>query len=109
MSTYKGKNKIKSVINLATQRAKYNLEINDITDFHFAEKILYGKVDRQHNPVISKNTYLKPVQISTSEEPMPVFAMNFVTDQFLDFESYFTRGCQIQNIAKEDQYSPLYL
>ncbi len=41
MSKYKGKNKIKSVINLATQRAKYNVEVEEITDFHFAEKILF--------------------------------------------------------------------
>ena len=102
MSKYKGKNKIKSVINLATQRAKYNVEVEEITDFHFAEKILYGKVDRQHNPVITNNKYLKPIQISTSENPLPVFVMNFVTEQFLDFERYFTRGCQLQNIAKED-------
>jgi len=102
MSIYKGKNKIKSVRKLAAERANYNFEVNDITDFHFAEKNLYGKVDRQHNPIVTNDLFLKPIMISTTAEPLPVFAMNFVADQFFDFEQYFTRGCQIQNFANND-------
>ena len=102
MATYKGKNDLKSLKRLARERVIYNSEVKNVTDFNFAEKTLYGRVDRQHNPIIPRMNYLKPVSLSNSKVSMPVMLMNFVSDQFTDFEQHFARGCQLGNIPNDD-------
>ena len=60
MAKFKGKNSIESTGLLARERAKYKLAAfpendgmgpNQVVDFNFAEKVNYGRVDIQHNPV----------------------------------------------------------
>ena len=87
---------------LGRERATYNFEVKQVTDFNFAEKTLYGKVDRQHNPVLPRVNYLKPIRLSDSDQPLPTLVMNFVSDQFTDFENHFAKGCQMGFVAGND-------
>lgn len=103
MSTYKGKNSLKSVAALGRERATYNSEVKEVTDFNFAEKTLYGRVDRQHNPVFPRANFLKPIKLSDSDQPLPMLLMNFVADQLNDFETYFAKGCQMGFVAGDDE------
>ena len=110
MAKFKGKNSIRKVATLAKERAKYNLLAfpeNDgmgpkqVVDFNFAEKGLYGRVDRQHNPVIAKSEFIIPLSRSNNRVDT-VRLMNFVTDQFIDFESHFVRACRLGLIPVDD-------
>ncbi len=110
MPKFKGKNSIRSAFRLGRERAKYNLEAfpeNDglgreqIVDFNFAERSLYGKVDRQLNPVIPNEDFIVPI-ISGDGSNNTVLAMNFVADQFRDLEKHFVRACQLGLITTDD-------
>ena len=102
MATYKGKNTLKSVMQLARERAIYNSEVKGVTDFNFAEKTLYGRVDPQHNPIVADSLYLKPIMTVHSDIPLPIMVMNFVSEQFRDFERHFAKGCQLGFVEKDD-------
>jgi len=87
---------------LARERAIYNSEVKKVTDFNFAEKTLYGRVDIQHNPIIVNDLYLKPIMVAHSDTPMPMMVMNFVSDQFRDFERHFAKGRLLGYISNND-------
>ena len=104
MATYKGKNTLKSVMQLARERAIYNSEVKGVTDFNFAEKTLYGRVDPQHNPIVADSSYLKPIMTVHSDIPLPIMVMNFVSEQFRDFERHFAKGCQLGFVEKDSTW-----
>ena len=67
MARFNGKNSTKSSIRLAIERAKYEasafpenggLGPEQIVNFNFAEKGMYGKVDVEHNPVYPNQEYI---------------------------------------------------
>ena len=90
MGDFKGKNKLPSTSRLAFERQKYALNAfpenggmgpHQIVDFNFAERTLYGKVDRQHNPVVPIIDYIVPLQNSNNNRKI-IMVMNFVAEQF---------------------------
>jgi len=110
MSKFKGKNSIKRVSQLARERAKYDLlafPSNDglgpkqVVNFNFAEKSLYGRVDRQHNAIIANEDYIVPLRM-TNNKTSTILLMNFVTDQFEDLEAHFVRACRLGLIPIND-------
>ena len=112
MSRFKGKNDIESTSTLAIERSRYNREAfpeNDglgpeqVVDFNFAEKGLYGKVNRQLTPVIAKKEFLVPLQI-TNDPVGTKLVMNFVVEQFRDFENHFIRACRLGLLPVDDPY-----
>ena len=112
MSRFKGKNEIESTSTLAIERSRYNREAfpeNDglgpeqVVDFNFAEKGLYGKVNRQLTPVIAKKEFLVPLQI-TNDPVGTKLVMNFVVEQFRDFENHFIRACRLGLLPVDDPY-----
>ena len=112
MSKFKGKNSIQSTARLAIERAKYNREAfpeNDslgpeqVVDFNFAERTLYGRVNRQLTPVIVNQDYLKAVTTFNARQAN-MLLMNFVVDQIEDFESHFVRACRLGLIPRDDDY-----
>ena len=112
MSRFKGKNDIESTSTLAIERARYNrlafpenngLGPKQVVDFNFAEKGLYGKVNRQLTPVIANRDFLVPLEL-TNQRQGTKLVMNFVAQQFRDFENHFIRACRLGLLPVEDPY-----
>ena len=87
MTNFKGKNSIRSTRYLAQQRAKYKTEAfpengglgpEQITDFTFAEKVLYGRVNQSLNPVIPLNDFIVP--LPSGNPGSNPSALDFVAD-----------------------------
>ena len=107
MATFKGKNDIKSVKRLAKERAIYNRDAFpekplNVVDFNFAERTLYGRIDREHNPVIPLEEFIVPLPIANSTDPSTTLLMNFVVDQFMDLELHFAKACRMGKIPIDD-------
>jgi hypothetical protein len=111
MTYFKGKNEIKSIRRLISERIKYQTQSYirededeappQVVDFNFAERTLYGRVDRQLNPVIPNENFLFPL-VSTNSRVNTVRVMNFVGQQFKDLESHYIRACRLGVIPKDD-------
>ena len=106
MAKFKGKNSIKSVRQLAGARVSYNSQAfpgdpPQVVDFNFAEKTLYGRVDRTHAPVIPDQQFIVPVAVQNGEGPT-ILLMNFVADQYLDFEAHFANACKMGLLPQDD-------
>tara|TARA_R110002110_G_scaffold140107_2_gene327189 strand:- start:744 stop:1934 length:1191 start_codon:yes stop_codon:yes gene_type:complete len=107
VATFKGKNDIKSVKRLAKERAIYNRDAFpekplNVVDFNFAERTLYGRIDREHNPVIPLEEFIVPLPIANSTDPSTTLLMNFVVDQFMDLELHFAKACRMGKIPIDD-------
>ena len=112
MTDFKGKNNIPSTTRLAFERAKYNLKAfpenngrgpNQVVDFNFAERTFYGRVNRQHDPVIPQLEYIQPISDSNNNEEV-ILALNFVADQFSSFQTHYIRACRMSLIPIGDPY-----
>ena len=110
MPKFKGKNSIKSAFRLGRERSKYNLGAfpengglgrEQIVDFNFAERSLYGKVDRELNPVVPNQDFIVPI-FSNNGSANTILAMNFVADQFIDLERHFVRACKLGLVSTDD-------
>ena len=91
---FNGKNDLKTT-RLAFERANYNAnayskENMQVVDFNFAERTFYGRVNRQLEPVIVNEEFLKPITVSGQDVGTPR-AINFVVDQFKDMELHFAK------------------
>ena len=110
MAEFKGNNEIKSAGSLMYERSQYSLYAfpqnnglgpQNVLDFNFAERTLYGRIDRQHNAVIPRTDFIFVVRDSNNKNST-VSAMNFVADQFNDFQQHFFRATQMQLIPSGD-------
>ena len=111
MTKFKAKNSNKSTFFQAAFRSKYKREAflaNNslgpigIVDFTFAERNLYGRVDENLNVVVPKRESLKTV--TSLENPTGVVLMNFVADQFADFQLTFERALNGGKIRPNDNF-----
>ena len=110
MTNFKGKNKMKSIARQAFERFQYNIKAfpenggmgeAQIVNFNFAERTLYGRVDRKHNPVYAQQQYIIPIYESHNNESV-IQALNFVANQFNDFQIHYTRACRMGYIPNDD-------
>ena len=108
MADFQGKNSIKSTKELMAERVDYNINAfgsplgpEQVLNFNFAERNFYGRVNREHDPVVALNEYIVSIR-SSNNRSSTVMAMNFVADQFNDLESHFVRACRLGLIAKDD-------
>jgi len=86
--------------------SQYQRSYKNITDFNFAEKQWYGRVDRSFVPRIFKNSgklQLKQFKQSNINGP-PLQAVNFVVDAFTDLARQFTKCAMIGKIDTTDPY-----
>jgi hypothetical protein len=105
MSKFKGKNSLKTT-RLAYERANYKLNAFgddqvQVTDFNFAERNFYGRVNRQLEPVVVDEQYLVPLSLAT-QEPVTHRLVNFVANQFRDMELHFAKACRMGVIPTDD-------
>ena len=106
MTDFRGKNSIRSARRLARERSVYNTtafspDDKQVVDFNFAEKTLYGRVDRSLTPVVPKLQYLSPIT-SQAGEGMTMLLMDFVGKQFADFSQAFANACRLQLLPGTD-------
>ena len=106
MAKFKGKNSVKSVRQLAGARVRYNQQSfpedpPQVVNFNFAQKTLYGRVDRSHAPIVPDEEFIVPVAVQNGEGPT-ILLMNFVADQYLDFEAHFANACRMGLLPDDD-------
>ena len=105
MTRFNGNNSLKTS-RLAFERAKYKLEAFQedhphVSDFNFAERTFYGRVNRMLEPVVANEEFLTP--IATSDTDISTHrAMNFVSQQFKDMELHFSKACRMGVIPIDD-------
>ena len=111
MAKFKAKNDNKSTFFQAGFRSKYKREAfpeNNslgpvgVVDFLFAERNLYGRVDQNLNVVVPNQSSLK--RITSPESPIGTRLMNFVADQFIDFQRTFERALNGGKIRGNDPF-----
>ena len=113
MTEFLGKNGL-SVGELFLQRTKYstqafarqsgNLYIKPVNDFMFAERLLYGRINNNHEVIAANESFLKELKFKNSSK-MPLQVLNFVADAFEDM----VREMQSQALAGKLDSSDPYL
>ena len=77
----------------------------NLTDFSFAEKRLYGRVNRVMIPIIAAGPATEMAGIRRSEDKMrPAYALSFVADAFEDLCLQFEKAIMTQAIDPNDRY-----
>lgn len=111
MAKFKAKNETRSTTALTVNRRRYDVrafpENNSlgpvgVVDFLFAERNLYGRVDQSLNVVVPNQSSLK--RITSPENPIGTRLMNFVADQFIDFQRTFERALNGGKIRGNDPF-----
>jgi len=113
MARFNGKNDTNQTKNLMAQRNNYNygayardedgLDIKPITDFNFAERVYYGRVDPSLSPVYPDTQFIKAVPYVRQPETTP-FLMDFVADMFATLSEKFFRSCKLGQIPQNDPF-----
>tara|TARA_Y100000593_G_scaffold93044_1_gene186515 strand:+ start:1023 stop:2243 length:1221 start_codon:yes stop_codon:yes gene_type:complete len=111
MTKYKGKNKIKKVKNTLGWRAKYASEAFksggerhvSVTDFNFSERVYYGRIDTDDDPVIPAVNSMRPI-VSDAKPGELKYVLPFVVDMFNGFKSKFKQATLLGQIPSEDPY-----
>ena len=112
MSIFYKENNFESSKNLYDKRTIYKGELLELSlrysclvDFNFAEKCLYGKVNRSFVSIEPNEqivTFTKIPNIDSSVSRVEV--LNFVGHAFSDLSRHFERSSQIGKIRKTDPY-----
>ena len=111
MATYTGKNSYTSTRILSNERTRYSTgalrsasgpDKPNIANFTFAQKVFYGRVNTEMNPVVPKKTKMLFSQQTGDENGAMMF--DFVKDAFEDMTSDFKRAVTIGAITDSDNY-----
>ena len=109
MVNFKGKNNLNSK-DLFVERTRYSVDAfpaddgtlypRPIKDFNFGERVLYGRINKIHTPIVVRKTLLKDIQ-ATGNPEKKMQALNFVADAFdamvRDFNSASFRGKLVES------------
>jgi hypothetical protein len=100
MSNFNGNNNSKS-LKAAFDRANYRLNAFkeselQVVDFHFAEKTFYGRVNRQLDPIIPNEEFIRNFHNQDFR------IMNFVGDQFKEMYVRYQNALNLSLIDGED-------
>jgi len=80
-------------------RSKYP----NLVDFRFAEKALYGRVNRQYQPMVPNESFLKLEYLSAGN-PDGIQAFDFVADAFRDLQNKFKFQVASGQLDSGDEY-----
>ena len=90
----------KSYYNTITDTGNPNL-----VDFEFAEKALYGRVDRLYRPIALQNYYLELKRLPSDGDTSQIkYALNFVVDAFEALRRVFRKKVLRGEIATTDKF-----
>lgn len=100
MTKFNGNNNSKT-LKTAFERANYKLNAyspNDVqvVDFHFAEKTFYGRVNRQLDPVLINETFLRTFHNQDFR------ILHFVRDQYREMSIRYQNALDLSLISNED-------
>jgi hypothetical protein len=109
MANFKGKNNLNSK-DLFVERTRYSVDAfptddgtlypRPIKDFNFGERVLYGRINKRHMPVVANKELLKDLQ-SKGDPNKRMQVLNFVADAFeamvQDFNSASFRGKLVES------------
>ena len=111
MATYTGKNKYTSTRILSNERMRYStgafrsdvdIDKPNVTNFTFAQRVFYGRVDPKMNSIVPKRGNMAFSQQSADDDGAMMF--DFVKDAFHDMVSDFKRATSISAIPEDDNY-----
>jgi len=99
-----------TTISLYNKKRIYDSVIRDnspnLVNFQFAEKALYGRVDRRYLPMVPRNTF--PLEMSgfgaTGTQAQTARAFNFVTDAFRDLRNQFLKKTLVNEISPNEDF-----
>ena len=78
----------------------------NLVNFQFAEKALYGRVDRRYLPIVLKNA--APLRLAgfgaTGTPAQTARAFNFVADAFEDLRNQFLKKALLNEISPNEDY-----
>lgn len=90
MTEFLGKNDL-NIAQLFFERTKYSVKafprvgqqlyIKPVNNFMFAERLLYGRVNKNHEPIAINESFLREIK-STNSPKTSLSALNFVVDAF---------------------------
>ena len=111
MPKYKGKNSNRTARKQYGYRAKYASEAliyegdrhESVNDFNFSERVYYGRIDADDDPVIPLIKSLKPVA-GTAKPPKMDLTLPFVKEMFTGLRGHFDRAVTMGNIPGDDPY-----
>ena len=93
----------KSVI-YKSEIMSYAEKYSNVVDFNFAEKYLYGRVDRNYVSIQPNEILNTFSRIRNSPNNTNVVVLNFVAEAFQELSRQFVKAAQIGKIRKEDDY-----
>ncbi len=108
MSKYFAPNNKESAKDLFQKRLYYWAYVTDkspqnVIDFSYGEKALYGRVGRSFQPIVLKKGALKSLKNPLRRES-PMRAVNFVADIFNEMSRQFEKKATMSQIATNDPY-----
>ena len=111
MSIYYSESNSETTTQLFDKKVIYKGKLNtykesypNLTDFNDAEKLLYGRVDRNFEPIRLSNQGLLKRFGSANAPESPKSAMNFVVDAFNEMARQFTKCAYLGKIDPKDTY-----
>ena len=72
-----------------------------LRNFWFIQNLYYGRIDRNHRPIISPRSKLKSLIPEQNVSPV---ALDFVCDAFADMKKEFDKHLNLGRISDEDPY-----
>jgi len=108
MSAFYRKDNNESTISLFNKRIIYDFDLrsygfNNIVNFNFGEKLLFGKVNRFFIPIQVKPNAIVPLALSANMET-PAMALNFVVDAFNAMAQQFDKQVKSGKIFPDDPF-----
>jgi len=77
----------------------------NLVDFHFAEKLLYGRVNRNYVPMVYNPDFIRLKKFTASHSQDTSFAaINFVVDAFEGLARQFQKCAQLKKIDTTDPF-----
>jgi hypothetical protein len=98
-----------SAKDLYDKRLIYNTTIRNrayqnLTNFNFAEKHLYGRVSRRFVPIVPANYMATLSNLKTTAGDPTIQALNFVVDAFNDLNSQFEKCIMTKSISPSQRF-----
>ena len=112
MAQFEGKNNLGtadlfyqrlSYSQLAFPRTRTSLYIHPVRDFNFAEFMLYGRINKNHNPIAFNASNTKKIN-NVNDPKQDLVAANFVVDAFNAVVEEFERAALQGKLANDDPY-----
>lgn len=110
MSKFYRKSNSESTKDLYEKKLVYDLTARtktsrrSLVDYTFAEKALYGRVDRTYVPIKFSDHYIQLKNIKSKGDGLNIRTLPFVADAFDDLANLFLKKVSIDEISKSEQY-----